>query len=40
MYKNMRMVIFSDILLNPNFKMTTSYANIARTTASTVKLIY
>ena len=28
------------ILLNPSFKMTTSFANIARTTASTIKFIY
>ena len=33
-------VIFYDILLNPSFKMTTSFANIGRTTASTSKFIY
>ena len=32
MFKNMRLVILSDMFLNPNFKMTTSFANIARTT--------
>ena len=34
MLKNMRLVILYDMFLNPNFKMTTSFANIARTTAS------
>ena len=38
MFKNMRLVILFDILLNPSFKMTTSITNIARTTASTGKL--
>ena len=32
--KNMRLVIFFDMFLNPTFKMTTSFVNIARTTAS------
>ena len=40
MFKNMRFVILFDMLLNPSFKMTTSFANIARTTASTSKFIY
>ena len=40
MFKNMRLVILSDMFLNPNFKMTTSFANIARTTATTSKFIY
>ena len=40
MFKNMRLVILFDIFLNPNFKMTTIFANIARTTASTSKFIY
>ena len=40
MFKNMRLVILFDMLLNPSFKMTTSFANIARTTASTSKFIY
>ena len=38
--KNMRLVILFDIFLNPSFKMMTSFANIARTTASTSKFIY
>ena len=40
MFKNMRLVILFDTLLNLNFKMTTSLTNIARTTASTSKFIY
>ena len=36
----MRLVILFDMFLNPRFKMTTSVANIARTRASTSKLIY
>ena len=40
MFKNMRRVILFDMLLNPSFKMTTSFVNIARTTASTRKSIY
>ena len=31
MFENMRLVILFDMLLNPSFKMTTSFANIART---------
>ena len=31
----MRLVILFDMLINPSFKMTTSLANVARTTAST-----
>ena len=38
MFKNMRLVILFDMLLNPSFKMTTRFANIARTTASTGKV--
>ena len=38
MFKNMRLVILFDMLLNPSFKMMTSFTNRARTTASTVKL--
>ena len=38
MFKNMRLVILFDMLLNPSFKIPTSFANIARTTASTSKL--
>ena len=40
MFKNIRLVILFDMLLNPSFKMTGSFANIARTTASTSKLVY
>ena len=32
MFKNMRLVILFDMLLNPSFKMMTSFTNIARTT--------
>ena len=38
-FNNMRLVILFDMLLNPSFKMTASFANIARTTASTSKFI-
>ena len=38
--RNMRLVILFGMLLNPRFKMTTSFINIARTTASTSKFIY
>ena len=40
MFKNTRLVNLFDMLLNPSFKMTTSFANIARTTASISKFIY
>ena len=40
MFKNMRLVILFDMLLNPSFKMMGSFANIARTIASTSKLIF
>ena len=40
MFKNMRLVILFDMILNPSFKMTTSFANIATTTASTSKFVY
>ena len=36
----MRLVILFDMLLNPSFKMTTGFTNVARTTASTSKFIY
>ena len=39
MFKKLRLAILFDMLLNPNFKMTISSANIARTTASTSKFI-
>ena len=35
MFKSMRLVILFDMLLSPSFKMTASFANIARTIAST-----
>ena len=38
MFKNMRLVILSDMLLNFSLKMTTSFANRARTAASTRNL--
>ena len=40
MFKNMRLVILFYMFLNPSFKMTTSFANVAKTTASTSKFIY
>ena len=40
MFKNMRLVFLFDMLLNPSFKMTKSFANIARITASTTKFIH
>ena len=33
MFKNMRLVILFGMFLNPSFKMTTSFGNVARTTA-------
>ena len=36
----MRLVTLFDMLLNPSFKMTTGFTNVARTTASTSKFIY
>ena len=39
MFRNMRPVILFDVFLNLSFKMTTSFANVARTTANT-KQIY
>ena len=39
MFKNMIIAFLFDMLLNPSFKMTTSFANVARTTASTSKFI-
>ena len=40
MFKNIRLVILFDVFSNPSFKMATSFANIARTAASTSKFIY
>ena len=39
MFKNIRLVNL-DMLLNPSFKMTASFADIARTTVSASKFIY
>ena len=39
MFKHMTLVILFDMVLNSSFKMTTSFANIARTTASTNKAV-
>ena len=36
----MRLVILLDMLLNPSFKMTKGFANVARTTARTSKFVY
>ena len=36
----MRLVILFDMFLNHSFKITISFANIARTTASTSKFVY
>ena len=36
----MRLAILFDMLLNASFKMTASFTNVARTTASTSKFIY
>ena len=40
MFKNMSLVILFEMLLNPSFRMVTSFANIPRTTASASKFIY
>ena len=40
MFKNMRLVILFDMILNFSLKMRTSFTNVARTTASTSKFIY
>ena len=39
MFENMRPVILFKMLLNPSFKMTTCFVNIARTTASKSKFL-
>ena len=39
MFKNLRLVILFDMHLNSNFKMTISFANIARTKAKTSKFV-
>ena len=40
MFENMKLVILFDIFLNPSFKMTIGFTNIARTAASTSKFGY
>ena len=40
MFKNIGLVIIFDMLLNPSFKMTASFANRAKTTASKSKFIH
>ena len=40
MFKNVRLVILFDTPRNPSLKMATSFANIARTTASSNKFIF
>ena len=37
---SMRLAILFNVLLNPSFKMTKGFANVATTTASTIKFIY
>ena len=38
MFKNMRLVILFIVFLNPSLKMTTCFANVATTAASTSNL--
>ena len=40
MFKNMRLVILFDMLLNPSFKMATSFTNVARTTAISTTILH
>ena len=40
MFTNMRLLILFGMFLNPSFEVTTSFAYIARTTASTSKFMY
>ena len=40
MFKNIGFAILFDMFLNPSFEMSTSFANLARTTASTKEFIY
>ena len=40
MFENMRLVILFYMILNPSFKMTAGFINIARTRAGTSKFIY
>ena len=39
-FKNMRLILLFYMFFNPSFKMTTSFASIASTTASPSKFIY
>ena len=39
MFKNMRIAILLDMVLNPSFKMTRSVANVAEATANKSKFI-
>ena len=39
MFQNVRLVILFDMFLNPSFRMTTKFANVARTAASTGKIL-
>ena len=40
MFKNMKLVIFFNMFLNPSFKMRTSFGNVATTTGSRSKRVY
>ena len=40
MFKNIRLVVLFGMFLNPSSKMTTSFANLVRTAASTSKFIF
>ena len=40
MFKNMRLFILFDMFHNPSLKMTTRFANVARTTASTSTFVH
>ena len=40
MFKNMRLGVLLDMLLNPSFKMMTNFPNMARNAASISKFIY
>ena len=39
MFKNMRLAVLFDMPHKPSFKMMASFANVARTTASTSKFM-
>ena len=40
MFKNMRLLLLFDVLLNPSFKMTTNLAKKAKNTANTCDFMY